>query len=77
MPRDGEDLKILIPKINEKDLKDVPKTITNQLEIGTVEHMDEVLPHGLILDDGDTLFKNADIPFEINTEKPNDPKQLV
>jgi len=69
--------KILIPKENEKDLKDVPKTITNQLEIVTVEHMDEVLTHGLILDDGDTLFKNVDIPFEMNTEKPKDPKQLV
>jgi ATP-dependent Lon protease len=69
--------KILIPKENEKDLKDVPKTITNQLEIVTVEHMDEVLTHALILDEGDTLFKNVDIPFEMNTEKPQDPKQLV
>ena len=69
--------KILIPDENEKDLKDVPKTISNQLEIVTVEHMDEVLTHALILDDGDTLFKNVDIPFEMNTEKPKDPKQLV
>ena len=69
--------KILIPKENEKDLKDVPNTITNQLEIVTLEHMDEVLTHALILDDGDTLFKNVDIPFEMNTEKPKDPKQLV
>ncbi|MCP4626455.1 MAG: endopeptidase La [bacterium] len=69
--------KILIPNENEKDLKDVPKTITNQLEIVTVEHMDEVLTHALILDEGDSLFKNVDIPFEMNTEKPNDPKQLV
>lgn len=69
--------KILIPEENEKDLKDVPKTITNQLEIVTVEHMDEVLTHAMILDDGDTLFKNVDIPFEMNTEKPKDPKQLV
>jgi ATP-dependent Lon protease len=69
--------KILIPDENEKDLKDVPKTVTNQLEIVTVEHMDEVLTHAMILDDGDTLFKNVDIPFEMNTEKPNDPKQLV
>jgi len=69
--------KILIPEENEKDLKDVPNTITNQLEIVTVEHMDEVLTHAMILDDGDTLFKSVDIPFEMNTEKPNDPKQLV
>jgi ATP-dependent Lon protease len=69
--------KILIPDENEKDLKDVPKTISNQLEIVTVEHMDEVLTHAMIIDDGDTLFKNVDIPFEMNTEKPKDPKQLV
>ena len=69
--------KILIPNENEKDLKDVPKTITNQLEIVTVEHMDEVLTHAMIIDDGDSLFKNVDIPFEMNTEKPKDPKQLV
>jgi ATP-dependent Lon protease len=69
--------KILIPHENEKDLKDVPKTITGQLEIVPVEHMDEVLTHALILDDGDTLFKSVDIPFEMNTETPQDPKQLV
>jgi ATP-dependent Lon protease len=69
--------KILIPKENEKDLKDVPKTISNQLEIVTLEHMDEVLTHTLILDDSDTLFKKVDIPFEMNTQQPKDPKQLV
>ena len=69
--------KILIPDENEKDLKDVPKTITNQLEIVTVEHMDEVLTHAMILDDGDTLFKSVDIPFDMNTDPPKDPKQLV
>ncbi|MBT8366624.1 MAG: endopeptidase La [Deltaproteobacteria bacterium] len=69
--------KILIPNENEKDLKDVPKSISNQLEIFTVDHMDEVLSHALILDEGDTLFKNVDIPFEMATEKPEDPRQLV
>jgi ATP-dependent Lon protease len=69
--------KILIPDENEKDLKDVPKTISNQLEIVTVEHMDEVLTHALILDEGDTLFKSVDIPFAMATEKPEDPRQLV
>ena len=69
--------KILIPDENEKDLKDVPKSISNQLEIVTVEHMDEVLTHALILDEGDTLFKSVDIPFAMATEKPEDPRQLV
>ena len=55
----------------------LPKSISNQLEIITVDHMDEVLSHALILDEGDTLFKNVDIPFEMATEKPEDPRQLV
>lgn len=69
--------KVLIPEENEKDLKDIPVSISKQIDIVSIEHMDEVLTHALILDDGDTLFKNVDIPFEMNTEKPKDPKQLV
>ncbi|MEJ2285908.1 MAG: endopeptidase La [Desulfobacterales bacterium] len=69
--------KILIPKENEKDLKDVPKIISNQLEIVSVEHMDEVLSHALILDEGDSLFKKVDIPFEMTVENAEEPRQLV
>jgi ATP-dependent Lon protease len=69
--------KILIPKENEKDLKDVPKTISNQLEIVSVEHMDEVLSHALILDEGDTLFQKVDIPFEMTVENSEEPRRLV
>jgi len=69
--------KILIPKENEKDLKDVPKTISNQLEIVSVEHMDEVLTHALILDEGDSLFQKVDIPFEMTVENPEEPRRLV
>ncbi|MBW2680748.1 MAG: endopeptidase La, partial [Deltaproteobacteria bacterium] len=57
--------KILIPKENEKDLKDIPTTVLKEVEIVLVEHMDEVLPHSLILNEGDTLFKENDIPFDI------------
>jgi ATP-dependent Lon protease len=69
--------KVLIPKENEKDLKDVPKSISNQLEIVTVEHMDEVLTLAMVMDHGDTLFRKVDIPFEMTTEKPEEPRQLV
>jgi ATP-dependent Lon protease len=69
--------KVLIPKENEKDLKDVPKTISNQLEIVTVEHMDEVLTLAMVLEEGDSLFRKVDIPFEMTAEKPEDPRQLV
>ncbi|MBI4237927.1 MAG: endopeptidase La [Deltaproteobacteria bacterium] len=49
--------KVLIPKENEKDLKEIPQNILKQLEIVTVEHMDEVLRHALAIDDPDKLFK--------------------
>jgi ATP-dependent Lon protease len=57
--------KVLIPKENEKDLRDIPKSIARSLEIVTVEHMDEALGHALILDPGDHLFQEADVPFEL------------
>ena len=61
--------RVIIPKENEKDLKDVPKTIANQMEIIIVEHMDEVLTHALVTGEGEALFKNVDIPLEVNPEK--------
>jgi ATP-dependent Lon protease len=69
--------KVLIPKENEKDLKDVPKSISKQLEIVPVEHMDEVLTLAMVMDHGETLFRKVDIPFEMTTEKPEEPRQLV
>jgi len=61
--------KVIIPKENKKDLKDIPATVLKAIEIVPVEHMDEVLPHALILKQGDTIFKEHDIPFEVMTEK--------
>jgi ATP-dependent Lon protease len=69
--------KILIPKENEKDLRDVPKSISKQLEIVPVGHMDEVLSHAILLDEGETLFKKLDIPFEMTVENSEEPRQLV
>ena len=57
--------KVLIPKENKKDLKDIPPTVLKEVEIVLVEHMDEVLPHSLILNEGDTLFKKNDMPFDL------------
>jgi len=39
--------KIIIPKENEKDLKEISKAIMSEVEIISVEHMDQVLPHAL------------------------------
>ena len=62
--------KVIIPKENEKDLKDIPATISKQLEVVTVEHMDEVLPHAIITAKGETIFAKNDLAFEISGSKP-------
>ena len=64
--------KILIPDENEKDLKDVPKSISNQLEIVTVEHMDEVLTHARIVGEGERLFLEAVMPLAMVEDKTED-----
>ncbi|MEE4356605.1 MAG: endopeptidase La [Desulfococcaceae bacterium] len=59
--------KVLIPRENEKDLKDIPGSVSKQVEIVPVEHMDEVLFHSLLphaIDDG-IPEKKDDIPLEI------------
>ena len=48
---------MIIPKENEKDLKEIPSRILKSLEIIPVEHMDEVLKAALVLDDPAHLFK--------------------
>lgn len=44
----GNIVKVLVPRENEKDLKEVPEEILKGLEIVFVEHVDEVLPHALM-----------------------------
>lgn len=53
----GKIKKVLIPKENQKDLKDIPKKILKEMNIALVEHMDEVLAHALLVDDPKQLFK--------------------
>jgi ATP-dependent Lon protease len=55
--------KVIIPKENEKDLKDIPTSITNQMELVFVDHMDEVLSHALIAAEGESIFRKADMPL--------------
>jgi ATP-dependent Lon protease len=42
---------VLIPRDNEKDLKEIPARILKAVELIRVEHMDEVLRKALVLDD--------------------------
>ncbi len=53
----GEIKKVLIPKENEKDLKDIPASISKQIKISLVENMDEVLSQALIVKEGEHLFQ--------------------
>ena len=61
--------KVIIPNENEKDLKDIPASVQKQIDIVLVENMDEVLSQALVLREGDALFKEADIPFEIMADE--------
>jgi ATP-dependent Lon protease len=40
-------VRVIVPRDNEKDLKEVPEEIVRSLEIIFVQHVDEVLPHAL------------------------------
>jgi len=69
--------RIIIPKENEKDLKDIPKSILKQIDFILAEHMDEVLSHALILEEGDTLFNKNDLSFDIVTEETEQRTSLI
>ena len=49
----------LVPKENEKDLRDLPTVIKKSLDIKLVEHMDEVLSHALALGDPATFLQDG------------------
>ena len=47
---------VILPKENERDLKEVPTSAREQLHFVLVEHMDEVLPTALYpVGQGDSL----------------------
>jgi ATP-dependent Lon protease len=71
--------KVIIPKENEKDIREIPKPIKKQIEIVTADHMDEVLMHAIIVQDGDALFTKNDISFEITADSgiDNQPANLI
>jgi ATP-dependent Lon protease len=47
---------VLIPKENEKDIREIPPKILNSVELVLVENMDEVLRKALVLDDPDRFL---------------------
>ncbi|MGM0880010.1 MAG: endopeptidase La [Bacillota bacterium] len=40
--------KVLLPKDNERDLRDIPDSVRNDMQFIPVSHMDEVLKHALV-----------------------------
>lgn len=54
----GQIKTVLIPKENEKDLKEVPKNILKALKIIPVSHVDEVFENALCIKSLDELYKN-------------------
>ncbi|MDL2269090.1 endopeptidase La [Desulfosarcina sp. OttesenSCG-928-A07] len=61
--------KVIIPAENEKDLKDIPATVTDQMEVVRVTHMDEVLGHALVLESGERLFVDCSTPLPVSVSK--------
>jgi ATP-dependent Lon protease len=60
--RRGNIKHVLIPKENERNLKEVPARVLKMLHIELVEHMDEVLEKALVLSKGHILL--SDVPLE-------------
>ncbi len=61
---------VLIPKENEKDLKDIPAQIKRNVKIIMVDHMDEVLGSALALEDAQTFLQEGDHAIENIFEVP-------
>jgi ATP-dependent Lon protease len=51
---------VIVPKENEKDLKDIPAQITRAIRIVMVESMDQVLATALVLDDPTKFLREGD-----------------
>jgi len=51
--------KIIIPRENEKDIEEVPKSVVEEMQFILVDHLDEVLRHALEIDDADEFFAKA------------------
>jgi len=52
---------VLIPRENERNLRDVPQKIRNSLTVDLVDDVDEVLQRALILKEGETVFKDVSL----------------
>ncbi|MBI2890935.1 MAG: endopeptidase La [Nitrospirae bacterium] len=57
--------KVIVPRENEKDLKEVPPNITKKFEIVLVDNMDQVLEHAILVAESERLFvEEKEYPHE-------------
>ena len=64
---------VIIPKENEKDLKDIPKNVLKEVKVHSVEHADEVLKIALELENPKDFLKEGkgfDLPIFEGDEEP-------
>ncbi|MFZ7111088.1 MAG: endopeptidase La [Desulfatiglandales bacterium] len=76
----GEIKRVLIPMENKKDIEEIPKKILKKVELIPVSHMDEVLIHALVHEEGEELFAPIEEckPFCIEElQKPASPEPEV
>jgi ATP-dependent Lon protease len=55
---------VLIPKDNEKDIKEIPPKILKSVELVSVEHMDEVLRRALVLENPENFLVSTEEKIE-------------
>jgi ATP-dependent Lon protease len=63
--RRGNIKHVLVPRENERDLKDIPAKIIKDLQIYLVDHVDEVLEKALVLPEGQMLFMGSPLDNNI------------
>ena len=56
----GQIFTVIIPEENERDLKEIPRSVAKAMTFKTVAHMDEVLRMALNPEDPDTFFDRLD-----------------
>jgi ATP-dependent Lon protease len=59
---------VIIPRENEKDIKEIPARILKVVELVPVDHMDEVLKLALTVEDPESLFEQTPPPPVVTTE---------
>src|SRR4029077_8857413 len=68
---------VIIPKENQKDLKDIPGRVLKVMKIIAAEHVDEVLRNALALDDPNKLFSGPSISVDWRTDRAPPPPPKV